>query len=228
MRAGRRLPDADRLALRFGLYFLKKVLLFSEFPGRGRTRPAADRRSFEPMQTAAIPAADRPSGLLFNFRQFIADAICPENRERRESAERAANFDALTGVASRRAFELALPRADADPSTAVVVFDANNFKAVNDRAGHLAGDAMLRQLARAIFLAADAYGFGARVFRIGGDEFAVICTKATADLIRDDAEEGFGARSIGGFPVSVSGTVGASFAEADALLQSRKSEAKGA
>jgi diguanylate cyclase len=178
------------------------------------------------MQTAELTPSKVP--FFLSLRQKLADVICPENRERRERAERAANFDALTGLASRRAFELALPRAEGDPATAVVVFDANNFKAVNDTAGHLAGDAMLRECAKAIFTAARAHGFGERVFRLGGDEFAVLCSTEAAESIRNDAETLFGVRRVSGYPVSLSGTFGASYYQADALLQARKSEAKGA
>lgn len=180
------------------------------------------------MQSAEMTPANGPTGLLFTLRQRIADAICPELRERRESAERAANFDSLTGLASRRAFDLALPCAESDPGTAVLCFDVNNFKAVNDTAGHIAGDAALREVARSVFTAARAHGFGARVFRSGGDEFAVLCSTETAESIRNFAEALFGVRRVGGFAVSLSGTFGGSYFEADSQLQARKSEAKGA
>lgn len=180
------------------------------------------------MQSAETLQAERPTGFLFSLRQLIADAICPELRERRERAEREANFDSLTGLASRRAFDLALPRAEGDPATAVVVYDVNNFKAVNDAAGHVAGDAALREVARAIFTAASAHGFGARVFRTGGDEFSVLCSVEAAESIRNFSEVLFGVRRVAGVSVSLSGTFAGSYYEADILLQARKAEAKGA
>ena len=53
---------------------------------------------------------------------------------------------------------------------AVAVFDLNNLKTVNDTLGHAAGDAYIRQ---ACEMLCDAFRHSA-VFRIGGDEFAVI------------------------------------------------------
>lgn len=178
------------------------------------------------MQTAEITPSKVP--FFYSLRAFLADTIFPEGRERRERAEREANIDAKTGVANDRAFSLALATAEADPATAVVLFDANNFGKVNKVGGQLAGDAMLREVARCLQSAAGAFGFAGRVFRIGGDEFAVLCSKETAERIRDAAEAAFGVRHVGGLPVSLSGTVGATFAEADATLQARKLEAKGA
>lgn len=178
------------------------------------------------MQTA--DASPFRTGLFFTIRQLVADAICPELRERRERAEREADFDSLTGVANRRAFDRALPAAEREPGTAVILFDANNFGRVNKVGGQLAGDAMLREVAKAIFTAARSHGFGGRVFRIGGDEFAVLCSLEAAESIRNFAEVLFGSRELrGGVVVSITGTVGASFYQADAELQARKAEAKG-
>jgi diguanylate cyclase (GGDEF)-like protein len=178
------------------------------------------------MQSAESHRAHPTPGIFTTLRARVADFVYPEGRERRERAEREADFDALTGVANFRAFERALPEAERDPATAVVVFDANNFGRVNKVAGKLAGDAALREVARAIFTAASAHGYGERVFRIGGDEFAVLCSFEKAESIRNFAEVLFGARVIHGVSVSLSGTFGASLYQADSLLQARKAEAK--
>jgi len=89
--------------------------------------------------------------------------------------ERAAT-DALTGAANRAAFDqiLAAENArfhDSGRPFAVVVFDLDNFKRVNDTFGHLAGDRVLIETARVVKLTlrpCDTLG------RIGGEEFAVI------------------------------------------------------
>jgi len=63
----------------------------------------------------------------------------------------------------------------------LVVLDVDGFKLVNDRQGHLAGDAALEQLGlvlRAGLRAADT------AYRIGGDEFALILPETSADEAR--------------------------------------------
>ena len=68
--------------------------------------------------------------------------------------EAIANTDALTGVASRKAYEDEAARELAravrgGPSPALVIIDIDRFKSVNDTWGHAAGDAVLREFARA-------------------------------------------------------------------------------
>jgi diguanylate cyclase (GGDEF)-like protein len=91
--------------------------------------------------------------------------------------------DDLTGVANRRAFfeaaELELTRNRRSPRpTALILFDADHFKAINDRHGHPAGDCVLRQLGAALsatFRQVDV------VARVGGEEFAVLLPSSTVD-----------------------------------------------
>jgi diguanylate cyclase (GGDEF)-like protein len=93
-----------------------------------------------------------------------------------EAAERMARVDALTGLENRRAFDEAFPRALArgratgEPLT-LVLADLDDFKRVNDRHGHLAGDAVLTAVGAALRLHARATD---RAFRWAGDEFAVL------------------------------------------------------
>lgn len=84
--------------------------------------------------------------------------------------------DELTGLKNRRAFEERLAfefsmakRKRRDLS--VVMLDADNFKAVNDRYGHPAGDAVLRHLGKAL---SDTIRETDLAARIGGEEFAVL------------------------------------------------------
>ncbi|GAA3338083.1 hypothetical protein GCM10020358_16860 [Amorphoplanes nipponensis] len=107
----------------------------------------------------------------------------------RDELRQRATFDALTGCRNRAATLAALGEALAGPGrtrgTAVVFIDLNDFKQVNDRYGHAAGDRLLIHVAgrlRAAVRDGDVVG------RFGGDEFVVIC----ADVA--DAEE---ARRIG-------------------------------
>ena len=102
-----------------------------------------------------------------------------EERMQKEQLERMrsqANIDALTGVRNRHAFlevEAHIDRqiaGEVAPPFAIVVLDVNNLKIVNDTAGHHAGDELLRDACKVI---CDTFKHSP-VFRIGGDEFAVI------------------------------------------------------
>ena len=113
-------------------------------------------------------------------------------------ALRDAQFDDLTGAHRRGSGEVALcaeiERARrADGSLALAVVDIDGLKHVNDTAGHLAGDALLRDLVAAINSNVRSYE---PVVRLGGDEFAFAiggidrdgmaerCTVIRADLAR--------------------------------------------
>ena len=160
--------------------------------------------------------------LIASFLQRLTDSIYPEGRERRDQHERAANTDALTGLANRRALDLALPTAEADPNTAVVFFDANNFGQVNKRVSDAAGDQALHEMALALQNSARLFGCASRVFRKGGDEFVVLVHTQQADSFRDFAELAYGSVRIGPVSVSLTGSVGQTLAEAYSSLQARK------
>lgn len=94
-----------------------------------------------------------------------------------------AHSDALTGLASRAMFDDALEtecaraRRSKQPLT-LIYFDLDNFKHVNDTAGHGAGDRVLRQVGDAI-----RHSVRERIdrgFRIGGDEFALLLPASPA------------------------------------------------
>jgi diguanylate cyclase (GGDEF)-like protein len=72
-----------------------------------------------------------------------------------------------------------------------MVMDLDGLKALNDREGHLAGDALLRRFGAC--LQALARSHGGRGFRLGGDEFALILPKRALGEAR---------RALEAFPVS--------------------------
>lgn len=80
--------------------------------------------------------------------------------------------DALTGLLNRRGLLPLLLEAAKSPGDHTVLFvDLDGFKAVNDRAGHAKGDAVLCQVASAVQAAVRAND---RVARMGGDEFVIL------------------------------------------------------
>lgn len=90
---------------------------------------------------------------------------------------RMAHFDTLTDLPNRAAFneamDAALDRAGASSEKfAVLSIDLDRFKEANDTYGHLVGDALLRDVARRLQVAAE----GVFIARIGGDEFTLIVT----------------------------------------------------
>ena len=143
----------------------------------------------------AVPLADdlRPLGYLGVFtrdpeRRFagedmrqleeIAGRAGPtiENARRFREARQLADLDALSGLHNRRYFHEALARDVARAHRygrrlALIVFDIDDFKNVNDRIGHLAGDAVLAEAAARMGAAIRSADVACRV---GGDEFAVI------------------------------------------------------
>jgi diguanylate cyclase (GGDEF)-like protein len=106
-----------------------------------------------------------------------------ENARRFREARQLADLDALTGLHNRRDFHETLARETArahryERKLSLIVFDLDDFKVVNDRIGHLAGDAALAEAAervRGVVRTADI------TCRVGGDEFAVILPESSLE-----------------------------------------------
>lgn len=108
--------------------------------------------------------------------------------------ERLATFVDLTGVLARRAFiaraeSVAAATAAGRPSFSIAILDIDNFKSINDRYGHAAGDCALAHVASLI---AHAVRDRDIVGRIGGEEFALLLpaeTKEEAGRVVDRLRE---------------------------------------
>jgi diguanylate cyclase (GGDEF)-like protein/PAS domain S-box-containing protein len=99
-----------------------------------------------------------------------------DKREAINGLRNAVSLDPLTGIANRQAFfdaaENEWEHCKRSPrEMSILLIDADHFKSVNDRYGHPAGDAVLRQLAAAL---AAAFRQVDVVARVGGEEFAVL------------------------------------------------------
>jgi diguanylate cyclase (GGDEF)-like protein len=95
--------------------------------------------------------------------------------------ERAACFDALTGVMSRRQFEIDMTRelgrvARHGGRFSLVMLDLDGLKTINDTLGHTTGDARLQTLGSAL---SHSIRREDTAYRLGGDEFAVLLPGAT-------------------------------------------------
>src|SRR4051812_23137792 len=104
-----------------------------------------------------------------------------ENAKRFREARQLADLDALTGLHNRRYFHETLAREVArahryERRLALIVFDLDDFKAINDRIGHLAGDAVIAESAERV---RDVVRSADIACRVGGDEFAVILPESS-------------------------------------------------
>lgn len=119
--------------------------------------------------------------------------------------------DALTGIHNRRYFQerlkVELDRAQRDTQDlAVIMFDIDHFKRINDQYGHAAGDLVLRRLCERItqrLRRTDVF------CRLGGEEFMVLCPGSSAEQARLLAMELW--QSVRGVPIEGVGEVTASF-----------------
>lgn len=90
------------------------------------------------------------------------------------------NLDPLTGARTRRRFYLDAAKYR-NALSAVVSLDLNDLKKLNDEYGHVAGDKALITVANVI---AKHMGPRAALYRIGGDEFMILCYKRREDEVR--------------------------------------------
>ena len=128
------------------------------------------------MKAAMVEEKDGPR-LIVGLNDVDKQVRQEEELENRlVQAQSQANIDALTGVKNKHAYLEMEARLDhqitkhRQTSFAIAVFDLNDLKKVNDTVGHQAGDQYLRDACRMI---CDIFKHSP-VFRVGGDEFAVI------------------------------------------------------
>lgn len=120
--------------------------------------------------------------------QTIADfaALAIERAYYLRSVTRLALTDALTGLANRRAFDQVLQREIERTKRmgspfSLVLLDIDQFKAINDRHGHAAGDEALRAVGRILTASCRKSDCAAR---IGGDEFSILVSGSDTEAAR--------------------------------------------
>jgi diguanylate cyclase len=112
--------------------------------------------------------------------------------------------DALTGLANRRAFEMALAReidrvARSGEPALLLALDIDHFKRINDNHGHSAGDQVIKAVASALI---DSVRPMDLVARVGGEEFAIIlpnCASAFGETVAERVR-----RRVERMPIAIS------------------------
>jgi diguanylate cyclase (GGDEF)-like protein/putative nucleotidyltransferase with HDIG domain len=147
----------------------------------------------------ALP--DDAEARLQNLAQLVGMAI--DNAEARARLVERADTDSLTGLANHRSFQEGLHR-EFERSTAegrplaLVLFDLDHFKRVNDAHGHQIGDQVLVEVAQCLRRSARMADIAARV---GGEEFAWILTDTDGEAAVAAAERV--RREVASLPVSM-------------------------
>ncbi|MDO4500247.1 MAG: GGDEF domain-containing protein, partial [Erysipelotrichaceae bacterium] len=114
------------------------------------------------------------NAILFLIVVLVFVGFNHSNRRRTKLLLHSSYHDQLTGLKNRRAYEETIAGLSMEKMKNDFVFiiaDINGLKKSNDNIGHLAGDEMIMGAADCLRMA---FGENADIFRIGGDEFAVI------------------------------------------------------
>jgi len=149
----------------------------------GEAQPSAE--AFVDMMSQMIQANAH-----MRQRLTVAEDALAEQARRIAQTLNEARTDALTGLPNRRMFDEELTRRHAEfrrhgTQYGLLIFDIDHFKRFNDTHGHLAGDEVLRNIARVV-------GHTLResdmLARLGGEEFAVLFSGTPAQQCRAAAE----------------------------------------
>ena len=189
---------------------------------------------------AAMVEEEEGPRLVVGINDIDASIRQEEDYARRlAQAQSKANIDALTGVKNKHAYLDAEERLDRQiaehrqPEFAIVILDVNDLKKVNDRDGHQAGDQYLRDACKVV---CNIFKHSP-VFRIGGDEFAVIsqgadyaCIEELIGRVRDHNTEAVRTGKVviacGMAKYANDGCVAAVFERADLNMYENKSRLK--
>lgn len=152
-------------------------------------------------------------GLTVVAAAVLLVAMLAAFRQLKSTAEYNAAFDSLTGLANRRTADAGLAAAVARARRAgtpltVIALDLDHFKAINDRHGHPAGDAVLAAVGAALIAGVRDGDVPARV---GGEEFVVLLpdiAESSALLVAERLRTVVSELDVPGVPQSVTASLG--------------------
>ncbi len=173
-------PALDEFRIRWGLQRVVAVVVDGAdrtvFAAGDGPWPPAGARSPEPgiFTEPIVPEAGREQAALFDLCRLAVEV---------ERLSQETVHDPMTGLYNRRGFDDLLSQAVSRStrykwSFALVLFDVDNFKTINDTRGHPYGDEVLRQIGARLQAGLRAGDVAAR---LGGDEFALLLADADAD-----------------------------------------------
>ena len=129
------------------------------------------------LSTSKLPLRD-PDGTIIGLVGIARDIT--EHKQAEDRIHHLAYHDPLTGLPNRMRFEVelqdAVTAATEHAHAILILIDLDRFKHVNDTLGHVAGDELIRQVARRLVALVGNRGI---VARLGGDEFAVLLKQVT-------------------------------------------------
>lgn len=124
--------------------------------------------------------------------------IQDKDRRIKDRLFQAANWDALTRVKNYAAYDREIGyqfhhSVAHHQDLAMIMFDIDHFKHVNDTYGHLAGDEVLKKVASTVTDILKKHGAGITLYRTGGEEFNIIVPEGTVEEAQVIAQEVFNA-----------------------------------
>jgi len=119
----------------------------------------------------------------------VVEAMAEKFSSKAQTYRKQALYDSLTGVSNRKSFDQKIERElallDDNESMALIVFDINDFKWINDSFGHVAGDRVLQVVADSLKKNFRQSDF---VARYGGDEFVVLVNGLSPEKVQERIE----------------------------------------
>ena len=129
--------------------------------------------------------AIRQSTISFSGSLQSAEKEIARLKSQLQESERAALYDALTGLCNRRYFDSEIEAKSTIDTLSLMMIYIDHFKKINDEHGHQMGDMVLKAVAKKL---QNTCRDNAQVFRYGGEEFAVLCPDTDAKKTRHLAE----------------------------------------